>query len=155
MVLKEDFKGTGFSNSFQEVEQNSKGGTKVRGFRVSGRGEPKFWAQSAEHFVESRARTDGPRGSSKPITTRTHPHTHQPTFSSSPPSSSSLPLLVKLGFGKVLFSPVEVVRFLRGTSPAAGCRLGLREACRGEGGVWYWHMDTRVSCYDLPPLPSG
>ena len=22
-----------------------------------------------------------------------------------------------------------------------------------EGGVWYWHRDTRVSTFDLPPLP--
>ena len=24
-----------------------------------------------------------------------------------------------------------------------------------EGGVWYWHRDTRVSTIDLPPLPPG
>ena len=24
-----------------------------------------------------------------------------------------------------------------------------------EGGVWYWHRDTRVSTFDLPPLPPG
>ena len=24
-----------------------------------------------------------------------------------------------------------------------------------EGGVWYWHRDTRVSTLDLPPLPPG
>ena len=23
------------------------------------------------------------------------------------------------------------------------------------GGVWYWHRDTRVSTFDLPPLPPG
>ena len=24
-----------------------------------------------------------------------------------------------------------------------------------EGGVWYWHRDTRVRTYTLPPLPPG
>ena len=24
-----------------------------------------------------------------------------------------------------------------------------------EGGVQYWHRDTRVSTFDLPPLPPG
>ena len=24
-----------------------------------------------------------------------------------------------------------------------------------EGEVWYWHRGTRVSTYDLPPLPPG
>ena len=24
-----------------------------------------------------------------------------------------------------------------------------------SGGVWYWHKETRVSTYDLPPLPPG
>ena len=24
-----------------------------------------------------------------------------------------------------------------------------------DGGVWYWHRDTRVSTFDLPPLPPG
>ena len=24
-----------------------------------------------------------------------------------------------------------------------------------EGGVWYWHRDTRVSTFELPPLPPG
>ena len=24
-----------------------------------------------------------------------------------------------------------------------------------EGGVWYWHRDTLVSTFDLPPLPPG
>ena len=24
-----------------------------------------------------------------------------------------------------------------------------------EGGVWHWHRDTRVSTFDLPPLPPG
>ena len=24
-----------------------------------------------------------------------------------------------------------------------------------EGGVWYWHRDTRVSTFDFPPLPPG
>ena len=24
-----------------------------------------------------------------------------------------------------------------------------------EGGIWYWHRDTRVSTFDLPPLPPG
>ena len=24
-----------------------------------------------------------------------------------------------------------------------------------EGGVWYWHRDTRVSTFVLPPLPPG
>ena len=24
-----------------------------------------------------------------------------------------------------------------------------------EGGVWYWHRVSRVSRFDLPPLPPG
>ena len=24
-----------------------------------------------------------------------------------------------------------------------------------EGGIWYWHRDTRISTFDLPPLPPG
>ena len=24
-----------------------------------------------------------------------------------------------------------------------------------EGGIWYWHRETRVSTFDLPPLPLG
>ena len=32
------------------------------------------------------------------------------------------------------------------------CGTGAKDE---EGGVWYWHRDTRVSTFDLPPLLLG
>ena len=39
--------------------------------------------------------------------------------------------------------------------PPPGVKLVWIGERNEEGLVWYWHRDTRLSTYDLPPLPPG